>query len=128
VIDVDLISRVPDDYWYDHEVMVVQNQLEQFSPGQWLALERQCSELPSAAQERIAYALGGVDCVASARILFRLCRSSARDTVLTAREALRGLDTQTVSNGARSLSATAEGASTNALLEWVTTAPLPGGS
>ena len=127
MIDFDLISRVSDDYWYDHEVMVVQDQLEQFSSGEWDALETQCRALAPAVQERIAYALGGVDCAASARILFRLCRSATRDTVLAAREALRGLDYRTVSEGARSLSATADGASTNALLEWISKAALPGG-
>ncbi|GAA0750389.1 hypothetical protein LRH25_20235 [Ideonella azotifigens] len=126
MLDFDLISRATDDYWYDHEFLEVRHQMERFSPDEWADLERMCVVLPSETQERIAYVLGDIDCTATARILFRLCKSSARDTVLTASEALRGLSYEAVRAGAQSLCPTAHGSSTNELLEWIVTATLRG--
>jgi hypothetical protein len=126
MIDFDIVSRATDDYWYDHEFLVVRRQMERFSPHEWADLESACVVLPSETQERIGYVLGDIEGTASARILLRLCKSSAHDTVLTAREALRGLKYETVRAGALSSSPTAHGSSTNELLDWIDSAVLPG--
>ncbi len=78
MINFDAVARASDDFWYDHEFEVIQAQVERLSPSEWDEFERQCLRVPSESQERMAHVLGGIDTVASARLLLQLCERAER--------------------------------------------------
>jgi hypothetical protein len=67
----------------------------------------------------MAYLLGGIDTVASARVLLKLCARPERAAVLTAREAVRSLSLPTVKLAALDLWPSVVGATTNQVLDWI---------
>ncbi|KQW00076.1 hypothetical protein [Rhizobacter sp. Root1221] len=119
MINFDSVARASDDFWYDHEFEVIQAQVERLSPSDWDEFERRCLLLPCQSQERVAYVLGGIDTVASARLLLQLCKRSERDTVLTAREAVRSMTLESVTRAASDLWPSAGGRTINEVLDWV---------
>ena len=125
MVHFDSVARTHTDFWYDHECGVVQAQVERLSPNEWEEFERQCMALPAGTQERIAYVLGEIDSASSARILLQLCSSPERDTVLTAREALRSLTFESVRQGALSLSPAVIGGSINEILDRLRSSETP---
>lgn len=119
MIDFDSVAGPSDDFWYDDQCLVVQHQVESLSPGEWSEFQRHCLLLPSKSQERMAYVLGGIDTTASARVLLQLCKRPERDTVLTAREAVRSLSFDSVRQAALELWPSVPGSSTNETLDWI---------
>ena len=126
MINFDAVARASDDFWFDHEFEVTQAQVERLSPSEWDEFERRCLAVPSESQERIAYVLGGIDTVASARLLLQLCERAERDAVLTAREALRSLTLESVQRAASELWPSASGRAINEILEWAEWTGRPG--
>ena len=125
VVNFDSVARANVDFWYDHECEVVQAQVRRLSPSEWEEFERQCLLLPAESQERMAYVLGGVDTVASARVLLQLCKRPDRDTVLTAREAVRSLTLESVKQAACDLSPSVTGRTINKILDWFERSAIP---
>ena len=119
MVDFDLVAGASDDFWYDHEFLVVRSQVERLSVREWGEFQRQCLLLRGESQERMAYVLGGVDTVASARVLLQLCKCEERDTVLTAREAARSLSFDSVKRAALDLWPSVNGGTTNEILDWI---------
>ena len=119
MINFDAVARASDDFWYDHEFEVIQAQVQRLSPTEWDEFERRCLVVPSESQERIAHVLGGIDTVASARLLLQLCGRAERDTALTAREAVRSMTLESVQRAASDLWPSASGRTINEILDWV---------
>ncbi|CAN7405717.1 hypothetical protein [Rhizobacter sp. LjRoot28] len=119
MIDFERVARASDDFWSDVEFDEVQCQVERLSPDEWDRFERQVVLLAGDLQERMAYLLGGIDTVASARVLLKLCARPERAAVLTAREAVRSLSLPTVKLAALDLWPSVVGATTNQVLDWI---------
>lgn len=119
MIDFSSVAGPSDDFWYDHQCSVVQHQVENLPPSEWSEFERQCLLLPRDSQERMAYALGGIDTAASARVLLQFCALQERDTVLTAREAVRSLSFDSVNQAALELWPSSAANTTNEILDRV---------
>lgn len=119
MIDFDRVARASDDFWSDVECCQVQVQVERLSLGEWEEFERLCMRLPCETQKRMAYLLGGIDTAASARVLLQLCERPDRDTVLTAREAVRSLSLPSVKRAALDLWPAGAGGTTNEILDWI---------
>ena len=126
MINFDSVIHAHDDLWYDQECEVVRAEVERLAPSAWEAFERQCLLLPARTQERMAYVLGDVDTVGSARLLLQLCRGPAGDTALTAREAIRSMTPDIVKQAALTLSPAFTGHTIEEILgamQWTTVPP-----
>ena len=119
MIDFERVARASDDFWSNVECEEVLRQVERLSPDQWGEFERQCVMLPCELQARMAYVLGGIDIVASARVLLKLCARPERAAVLTAREAARSLSFPSVTQAAADLWRSVPGTTTNEILDWI---------
>lgn len=117
MIDFDSVARASDDFWYDHEFEVVRHHVANLSPTEWGEFQRQCLLLPFRSLERMAYVLGDIDTISSAHVLLQLCKSKDRDTVLTAREALRSLSFDCVKRAASDLWPSVSGRTVNDVLD-----------
>ena len=125
MVNFDAVARAHVDFWYDHEFEVVQAQVQRLTLDEWEDFEGQCLLLPAESQERMAYVLGGIDNAASARILLQLCKRPERDTVLTAREAVRSLALESVKQAAFGLSPAFKGSTLNEILDWFERSNMP---
>jgi hypothetical protein len=103
MIDFELVRVAGDDFWSDHELQVVSNQIARFTVAEWHALASRLASQEALVQERLAQILGNFDVELAADILLPLAATQNRDVALTAREALRGMSLHVVVASAKRL-------------------------